>query len=171
MSAYIYCPLCRHELSETKEGLKVCPACHFTHYDNPVPVVAVLVPVESGIVLVQRGVEPFKGEWCLPCGYMNRYEHPKAAARRETEEETGLVVRMEKVLSICNPSPEDFPLNQLVIHYLGRMVAGELQAGDDALNVGVFTREDMPPVCFRSHRMVINEWFNGTWGTITGIDL
>lgn len=171
MKHYLFCPFCQTDLEEKEGGLKFCPSCHFTHYDNPIPVVAVLVPQEEGIVLVKRGVPPFMGDWCLPCGYMNRFEHPKAAGRRETQEETGLVVRMEKILSVCNPSPEDYPLNQLVIHYLGRVVGGELRAGDDALDVGVFSQDQMPPVCFRSHRMVIDEWFSGKWGGITGVDL
>lgn len=171
MRAYLYCPYCGSHLDEVENELKKCSSCNFKHYDNPIPVVAVLVPQEDGIVLVRRGVPPFMGEWCLPCGYLNRFEHPKAAGRRETQEETGLVVRMEKILSVCNPSLEDFPLNQLVIHYLARVIGGELKAGDDALDARVFSKDDLPPVCFRSHRMVIEEWFSGKWGVITGIDL
>lgn len=171
MAEYQFCPLCTSELEYGLEHVKVCPNCEFVHYDNPVPVVACLVPIEDKIVLVQRGAPPFIGQWCLPCGFMNRHEHPKAAAARETKEETGLIVRLEQILSACNPSPEDYPLNQLVIHYLGRVVGGTLQAGDDAQAVRLFQKDELPNICFRSHRMIIDEWFKGTWGILTGVDL
>lgn len=160
-------------------------SCGFVHYDNPVPVVAVLVPMahefltqagmaiqdipNSGIVLVQRRNPPFVGRWCLPCGYINKHGYPKAEAAREVREETGLIVRIEKILCICNPMPGG--VNQLTISYLGRPAGGTLQAGDDASNVGVFAEVDLPDVCFRSHRMILDQWFKEEFGGLTGHDL
>ncbi len=168
---YRYCPRCGAGLGKDAEGLSACGNCSFIHYDNPTPVVACIIPQDEGVVLVKRGVEPFAGEWCLPCGYVNKYEHPKAACAREVKEETGLGIRVEKLLSVCNPGTEDNPLNNLVIHYLGRRVGGELQAGDDAQAVEVFSREKIPEICFRSHRESVNKWYAGRYGEITGVDL
>jgi ADP-ribose pyrophosphatase YjhB (NUDIX family) len=168
MKTYQYCPACSQQLSRVVDGRPACE-CGFVHYNNPVPVVAVMIPREEGLVLVQRGVPPFKGEWCMPCGYINEHEIPKVAAVREAREETGLDVRLEQILCVCNPMPGE--INQLTITYLARAVGGELRAGDDALAVDVFPRDRLPKVCFRSHRMLIDKWVAGRLGRLTGTDL
>ncbi len=121
------------------------------------------------IVLVKRKNPPFVGQWCLPCGYINRYEIPKAAAVREVLEETGLVIRLEKLLCCCSPMPGE--INQITISYLARPEGGKLCAGDDASEVRYFAETDCPPVCFRSHQMLISKWWTGRLGEITGQDL
>ena len=188
MREYRYCPFCRTPMKRNAEGILACQdaqECGFVHYDNPIPVVAVLIPMaheflaqagmavqdipDKGIVLVRRKNPPYVGEWCLPCGYMNQYGNPKAEAAREALEETGLIVRAEKILCVCNPVPG--AVNQLTISYLARPVGGILQAGDDASQVGVFAEVDLPDVCFRSHRMVLDRWLAGEFGALTGQDL
>ena len=109
------------------------------------------------------------GEWCLPCGHLTRHSHPKAEGVRETLEETGIDVRIEKILCVCNPMPGE--VNQIVISYLARQVGGALKFGDDASNVGVFPSWAMPELCFRSHRMLKDQWFAGNLGQLTGKDL
>jgi 8-oxo-dGTP diphosphatase len=173
-----YCPLCATPLTD-KDGLMQCwEGCRkYTHYDNPVPVVSCLIPYTTdhpAVVVVQRGVDPFKGEWCLPCGFINKGETPKAAAAREALEETSLVVRHEKLLSACAPSMsemEDSRLNVLVIFYMSRAVGGRLMRGDDAIDAKVFHKGNIPKLCFRSHQMIVDEFFKGTWGQLTGVDL
>ena len=179
-----YCPRCREKLTTNPDGYRAC-GCGFVHYDNPTPVVAIVVPMmhlfldfmktdtsgilDGGLVLVRRGQPPFVGKWCLPCGHIEQFGHPKAEGARETHEECGLTVRMEKLLCICNPMPVE--INQIVISYLARPVGGILRAGDDASAVGVFTPENRPDICFRSHRMLFDRWFEGSLGTLTGNDL
>jgi 8-oxo-dGTP diphosphatase len=180
-----FCPYCTTPLSKNEKGYLACSACPFIHWDNPIPVVAVVIPMDhwflgianietegipdGGIVLVRRGIPPFVGEWCLPCGHLERHGHPKAEAVREVEEESGLVVRLEKILCNCNPMPGE--LNQITLSYLGRPVGGKLKAGDDASEVGVFAKDNLPKICFRSHRMLVDRWFAGELGKLTGQDL
>lgn len=180
---YTFCPSCRSTLDHNDAGYLACPSCSFVHWDNPVPVAAAVIPmmhtwlsragmptediIDGGLVHVQRDRVPFPGEFCLPCGHIEKHGHPKAELVREVEEETGLVVRIEKLLCICNPMPGE--VNQLVISYLCRPVGGRLIAGSDARSVGVFGPD--APLCFRSHRMLQEQWFAGNLGTLTGIDL
>jgi ADP-ribose pyrophosphatase YjhB (NUDIX family) len=177
MIKFNYCPNCGTPLGTNDAGLRHCyDGCReFTHYDNPVPVVSCLIPMQEGIVLVQRGVEPFKGHWCLPCGFIDQGETPKVAAAREALEETRLVVRHEKLLSACAPSmsekKEDSRLNVLVVFYMSRPVGGRLMHGDDAVDAKIFHQGNLPDICFRSHQMVVDEYFKGTWGQLTGKDL
>ncbi|GEM_PF-422765 len=188
MVVFQYCPQCRTDLYLNADGLQACPQDDFVHWDNPIPVAAVLVPFstkavqqengswfpyatpnDSRILLVQRGIPPFPGQWCLPCGYINKKEHPKAAATRETHEESGIDVRLEQLLCYCNPAPGE--ANHAVVHYLGRPVGGIIHPGDDAKDCRLFAPNELPDICFRSHRKVINEWFHGDYGSITGKDL
>ena len=179
MKEYRFCPMCKSGLIYNQADLLQCTACAWVHYDNPTPVVCGLIPVNdegmtptpenSGLVLIKRGVQPFKGQWALPAGFLNRHENPKAGACREILEETSLIVRLEKILCICNPMPGE--INQITISYLARVYGGEMKAGDDAMDIGIFDQDDLPDICFRSHRMLVRRWFKGDFGSITGEDL
>lgn len=187
---YQFCPFDKmgliKQVIEGEEFL-ACPkdGCGYVHWDNPIPTVATLVAMphywlniagistagipNNGIVLIRRGIPPFKGEWCLPCGYISRHGHPKAEAVKEVREETGLETRIEQLICVCNPMAGEVNVN--VVHYLARPVGGVLQAGDDAEEVGVFSEYDLPKICFRSHAKVVRHWFSGDLGKLTGDDL
>lgn len=191
-----FCPCCTKELTYSpKVDRNACDAddggCGFVHWDSPVPVVAGLIPfperfigqemvegpfdfdideyrdvTRTGIVLIQRGIEPFQGRWAFPGGFLNRKETPRAGVVREIDEETGLLVEVEKVIHPCNPLPGR--LNQVVIPWLARPVGGRMRAGDDAQNIGIFGKDNLPDLCFTSHIKTIQDWFAGKYGTITG---
>ena len=71
----------------------ICTACHTVHYENPLNVVGT-VPVwgESGeqVLLCKRNIEPRRGMWTLPAGFMELGETTAQGAARETQEEAGL---------------------------------------------------------------------------------
>lgn len=159
---YRFCPLCATPLFPRQDGLMKCPSgdCRFTDYETPISASACLVPHNNGIVLVQRGVNPFKGSWCLPCGFVKKGEDPQGACIRETFEETGLNVELEKILYICNPSTWGDETNQIIFHFLGKVTDGTLKADDDAMEVAVFTEASLPEICFESHKKVIDAWFD-----------
>jgi ADP-ribose pyrophosphatase YjhB (NUDIX family) len=163
MKSYNFCPHCSNGLipfNDNGNQFPGCPDCDFIHYNNPVPVVAAIVPVDNKIVLVQRKYNPDKGGWCLPCGFVNAYEDPKEAAIREVEEETGLVIVINKILDTTAPMPRRPGRgNQVVLFYEGKVVGGSLKAGDDALDAKLFSRGEMPPICFGSHEYIVDNWY------------
>jgi len=73
----------------------VCEGCNKTHYQNPSVLVAVYVCVGETILWIKRGIPPAVGKWAMPGGFMESDETPEAAACRELEEETGIVVDSE----------------------------------------------------------------------------
>lgn len=155
-----YCPICGHELNEREEGGRVRPACDncgYIHYVNPVPGVGLLIETEGGVVLIQRGNPPHKGEWTLPSGFVEADESAEEAAIREAEEETGLKVEIVEMMGI-NSFPEGPPVSGIMIFYRMKPVGGELRAGDDAAAVRVFKPGAMPPLPFRTHREIMSEW-------------
>lgn len=160
MPLLTYCPVCGHALSQREEGGRLRPACvkcGYVHYVNPVPGVGLLIEMDGGLVLIQRGNAPHKGEWTLPSGFVEADESAEEAAVREAEEETGLIVEIIELAGV-NSFPEGPPVSGIMIFYRMRPVGGRLLAGDDAQAVQVFKPDEMPLLPFRTHREMVAEW-------------
>lgn len=156
----IHCPRCGTIMQQRQiEGRsrETCPACQYICYRNPIPAVGVVVALEGRIVLVRRKFEPRKNYWCLPAGYMELGESTEAAAIRECQEESGLLVQIESLLGVYSFGSGS--LSGLVIIYAATHVGGSLQAGDDAEEVGTFALDALPsPLAFCTHLQAIEDW-------------
>jgi ADP-ribose pyrophosphatase YjhB (NUDIX family)/N-acetylglutamate synthase-like GNAT family acetyltransferase len=155
-----YCPICGQELNEREEGGRVRPACDncgYVHFHNPVPGVGLVIEMDGGIVLIQRGHPPAKGVWTLPSGFVEADESAEEAAIREAEEETGLKIEIVELAGV-NSFPEGPPVSGIMIFFRARPVGGTLQAGDDAADVRVFQPHEVPRMPFRTHREMMAEW-------------
>lgn len=140
---------------------QACPACQFVLYRNPIPGVGVLIEIEDGIILIQRGQPPFEGWWALPSGFIEEDESVEQAALRECREETGLEVKLVELFGVYS-FPEGPVQSGIIIFYRARPAGGTLQAGDDARDVGIFTPGSLPePLAFRTHREVLARWAHG----------
>lgn len=155
-----FCPICSHKLTEREEGGRlrpVCDRCGYIHYVNPVPGVGLLIEMDGGVVLVQRGSPPHAGRWALPSGFVEADESAEEAAIREAEEETGLKIEIVELADI-NSFPEGPPVSGIMIFYRARPIGGQLRAGDDAADVRVFRPDELPPLPFRTHREMLAKW-------------
>ena len=92
MNLHTFCSFCGTRFPEDLGWPRRCPACGQTTYRNPLPVAVALVPVDGGLLLIRRLVEPQVGKLALPGGYINFGETWQAAAAREVAEETGVVL-------------------------------------------------------------------------------
>lgn len=160
MSTPVYCPRCGtlldRRFTEGRER-EVCPACGFIFYRNPIPAVGVIVAFDGRVVLIRRRYEPCAGYWALPAGFMELGESAEESAARECHEETGLLVRIDHLLGVYSFIEGD--RSGLVIIYAATAVGGELAAGDDATEVGVFAPDALPaPFAFRTHLQAIDRW-------------
>jgi ADP-ribose pyrophosphatase YjhB (NUDIX family) len=70
----------------------VCGSCREIHYSNPKILVACLAYFEERVLLCRRALEPCRGLWALPAGFMENHESLEQAASRETVEETGVEI-------------------------------------------------------------------------------
>lgn len=157
-----YCPICASPLTTREEGGRIRPACDncgYVHFVNPVPGVGMVIEMDSGLVLIQRGNPPHKGEWTLPSGFVEADESAEEAAIREAEEETGLKVEIIELANI-NSFPEGPPVSGIMIFYRMRPIGGELRAGDDAMDVRVFQPHELPLLPFRTHREMVALWMD-----------
>ncbi len=156
--AFPYCPRCREPMGRNDEGgvaRPACPACGFVQYLNPSPAAAAVIRRGRLVCLVQRKFAPKVGEWTLPAGFIEYDEDPAEAARRETREETGLIVRIDSLFAVHQGVlPPDRPV--ILIVYAATELGGELLAGDDAAAVGFWPPDAPPgPIAFSSHRRVL----------------
>ena len=108
MRRYAYCPVCGSHLDRPAGGsvrvsLLTCRVCEFEFWQNSKPAVgAVIVRTVDGephLLLCRRGIEPYKGMWDLPGGYLNNGEHPEEGLIREVREELGTSLRRPQFLT------------------------------------------------------------------------
>jgi ADP-ribose pyrophosphatase YjhB (NUDIX family) len=104
-----YCRQCgtkvQHRLPDDgdKRLRAICPACGTIHYENPLMVVGTVPYTADGrVLLCQRAIEPRKGYWTLPAGFMELGETASAGALRETQEEAGASVHMGPLFSLLS---------------------------------------------------------------------
>lgn len=154
-----FCPFCRTPLTERlMEGRarRVCPACGWVRYLNPLPCAAALVINSSReILLVRRGVEPGKGLWGLPSGFIELEESPKQACLRELEEETGLKGSSTGLIGVYSQESSLYKF-VIIVGYRVR-ASGTPKAGSDSLDAVYFPLDGLPEIAFSSHRAIIRD--------------
>ena len=79
-----------------------CGNCGTIHYQNPNMVVGAIALWEGKILLARRDIEPRKGFWNLPCGFLELNETVEEGAKREVLEETGALINLGPLQSVYN---------------------------------------------------------------------
>jgi 8-oxo-dGTP diphosphatase len=155
--AYKFCPLCGTALVEQTQMNEVrptCPNCGWVHYEDPKVAAGVVLEDHGKILLVRRIMEPFSGLWSIPAGFVNAYEDPADAAKRECLEETGLVVELDGIFDMLT-GREHRRGADIFLVYRAHAVGGKLMAADDADSAAWFPLNDLPELAFNSTKKVI----------------
>jgi len=154
-----FCPLCGGKLERiSREGRMrlYCRQCDRILYENPLPATAaVVLENKQHLLLVKRAMEPARGEWCLPGGFVELDETPEQGVLRELHEETGLEGKVNHLIGVI---PEESPLYGplIIIGYQVAPQGGRLKAGDDAAEVSYFPLRRLPHIAFDSHQAIID---------------
>lgn len=106
------------------------------------------------LLLVRRAMNPGKGKWSIPAGYVDHGEDPAAAAAREAHEETGLEVEITGLVGVFHNPPVEGGASIFIL-YRARRTGGELRAGDDADEAAFFSLDALPELAFASTRAAI----------------
>jgi 8-oxo-dGTP diphosphatase len=138
-----------------------CPYCKrtITVHRNPTPTVDIIIEINDRIVLIKRKNPPFG--WALPGGFVDYGESFEAAAVREAREETGLEVTGLYQFHTYSDPGRDTRLHTASTVFIGR-ADGVPQAGDDAGEVELFSRDDLPDLAF-DHALILADYFSGRY--------
>ena len=158
---YSFCPRCGGPLTSRKlkanepERL-VCTVCDFVFFLDPKVAAGTLFTIDGKIPLLQRSIEPSYGKWVFPGGFVDRGEAVRDAAVRETREEARLEVRLVSLLNVYSYTGSPV----ILVVYAAEVIGGRLEAGDECLDVRLFTPEDIPwqELAFPSTREAVREY-------------
>jgi ADP-ribose pyrophosphatase YjhB (NUDIX family) len=118
----------------------VCDHCGVIHYQNPRIVVGSVPVYQDQVLLCLRAIEPRKGFWTLPAGFMENGETCSQGAQRETQEEACAAITNLQLYTLF-----DLPrISQVYMFYRADLVAGEYAAGQETLDAGLFSYPDIP---------------------------
>ena len=134
----------------------VGPQCRYIHFQDPKVAAAVLIEDDSRVLLVRRANKPFRGLWTLPAGFVNSGEDPAKAAERECWEETGLSVRVKRVLDVISGREHERGADFIIV-YVAEVISGNLAPADDADAVEWFERTALPPLAFDATQKVLEK--------------
>jgi ADP-ribose pyrophosphatase YjhB (NUDIX family) len=134
----------------------VCDACGHVQYTNPKIVVGSVVTHRNRILLCRRAIEPRKGLWTLPAGYLEENETPEEGARREAREEAQCDIVLEGLLAVYS-IPR---LSQVQLMYRARLDTEQFGAGAESLEVKLFHWDDIPwtEIAFPSVHWALQHW-------------
>ena len=124
--------------------------------DWPRPTVDVIIEMQGGIVLIERGHPP--PGWALPGGHVDTGEFVSDAARREALEETGLEVELLELFGVYSDPKRDPRYHTISTVFIGR-ATGTPKGGDDAARAEIFTRGKLPaPIAF-DHGTILDDYY------------
>jgi 8-oxo-dGTP diphosphatase len=156
-----HCHYCGKRLTikswEGRERL-FCDSCDLPLYENPIPATClVTIDADERVLLVKRSVDPKKGFWCLPGGFMELDETPEGSGLRELREETGLTGQIDMLLGVLTHPSQNYH-TILMTGFLVRSFTGDLVAGDDADEAKWFALDRLPEIAFKSHEQFIKSY-------------
>jgi len=126
----------------------VCAACKTIHYENPRLVVGCIPEYEGKILICRRAIEPRRGYWTLPAGFMENGESLQAAAARESMEEALAKVEIGSLVAIVHV----LQAHQVHVMFRARLLDPNVGAGPESLEVALVDEADLPwdEIAFRS---------------------
>lgn len=166
VDAWKWCPVCRGELAlwlpegDDRERL-CCKSCGLVVYDNPAPCACAVVSKDGKVMLTKRGTEPSLGLWDLPGGYIEIGETPEETLHRELLEETGLEVRITRLLGFFVDTYGDGGIDTLNVSYECEVVSGSESPASDVAAIGWFSPDELPlaeELAFRNTKEALQAW-------------
>ncbi len=136
----------------------VCTACRTIHYQNPKIVAGCIPEWEDRVLLCRRAIEPRRGLWTLPAGFMENGETTEQAAARETWEEAQARVAIDSLYAVVS-IPH---ISQVYMLFRGPLTAPDYQAGTESLEVKLFREDEIPwdEIAFPVIDQVLRKYFD-----------
>lgn len=145
----------------------VCPACDTIHYENPLNVVGTIPVLADGrVLLCKRNIEPRRGKWTLPAGFMELDETTAEGAARETDEEAGAQFEIGPLFSLLNVRR----VGQVHLFYCATLLSDQFNPGHETMEARLFSEAEVPwdELAFRTVKETLVHYFAdrsaGTFG-------
>jgi ADP-ribose pyrophosphatase YjhB (NUDIX family) len=155
-----YCSQCAQPVVfEVPEGDNrpryICKHCDAIHYQNPRIVAGCVATHEGSILLCKRAIDPRKGYWTVPAGFMELGESLPEAAARETWEEALARVTIGQLSTIVDV----IQARQVHVFFEGDMPEPTFGVGDETLETRLFSPEEIPwdDIAFASVRIALEQ--------------
>lgn len=136
----------------------VCSECQTIFYANPRMIVGCIIENAAGeIMLCRRGIEPRRGFWNLPCGFLENDEKIEDGALREVKEETGATVKLENLHIVYNlPKAQ-----QVYLIFKAKMIDDHFELTPESTEIEFFSYTDIPweEIAFSSNAFAIRHLF------------
>ena len=135
----------------------VCDACGSIHYENPKPVAGCVPEYQGQILICRRAIEPRRGFWTIPAGFMENGETLMAGAARESMEEALAHVEIGSLLTIVHVTHA----HQVHVMFRARLIDGEYGVGPESLECMLVEEKDVPwkEIAFASTYYSLERYF------------
>lgn len=145
MSSFTFCSHCgARTVIRIPDGDQVprvvCDACGTVHYQNPKVVVGCVPEYEGRILLCRRAIEPRRGYWTVPAGFLENGETLERGAARECHEEALAQVQIGSLLALVSVTGA----HQVHAFFRARMQSADHGAGAESLETALLRDEDIP---------------------------
>ena len=142
---------------DSRERL-VCPDCGHIAYQNPLVVVGSVVAADGRVLLCRRAIEPRRGFWTLPAGYLELGETLQEAAAREAQEEAQAAIDLDGMLAVFSIAR----IGQVQVIFRARFNDGtpRFAPGPESLDVALFGWDAIPwqEIAFPSVHWALHAW-------------
>jgi ADP-ribose pyrophosphatase YjhB (NUDIX family) len=127
------------------------------HYKNPLLVLGCVPEWQRKVLLCRRAIEPRRGFWTVPAGFMENGETMQAAAARECHEEALASVEIGSLLAVVNVTHA----GQVHVMFRARLAAPQFAPGPESLEVGLYGEADIPwdELAFASGEFTLRRYF------------
>lgn len=135
----------------------VCPQCQTIHYENPLNVVGTIPVLGEAVLLCKRNIEPRKGKWTLPAGFMELGETLAEGAARETTEEAGAQFEMQGLFSVLNVAR----VGQVHFFFRAQLTSDQFAPGHETMEARLFEEHEIPwdDLAFRTVKETLKAFF------------
>src|ERR1700689_3560079 len=137
----------------------ICADCGHIDYQNPKVVIGTVVSSDGKILMCRRAIEPRRGFWTLPAGYLELGETLEEGAAREAMEEAAANISIEGVMAIFSVAR----IGQVQVIFRGQFAdphAPAFAAGPESLEVALFEWNDIPwnNIAFPTVHWALHAW-------------
>ncbi len=160
MRNYQFCPLCAHKLEPgiiDGKTRQFCPECNFIHYRNPLPTTVCIGELDGQVLLIKRGIEPRKGQWTLPSGFVELGESAEECCLRELKEEAGMTGTIAKLIGVYHADSALYGDLISTIYHV-KLDSGQPIAGDDAAGAKLVPIDEIDDLVFEAFNLAFAEF-------------